>query len=71
MDEKDLIIHGLQEGADLWKAEYDNCRGILCALVQLKIEKDTKGKTDYYLSQQPKAWEAAKEFLKQYQHFGE
>ena len=66
--EKDLIISGIEEGAENWKAEYDNCRKLLTALVELKHEKDTNGKTEWYLSQQPRVWEAAKKFLENYQH---
>lgn len=67
-DEKDLIIAGLEEGAEAWKAEYENCRNILWALVELKNEKDKYGKTESYLAQQPKMWERAKQFLEKYQH---
>lgn len=68
IEEKELIIDGIVEGSELWKAEYDNCRSLLIALVELKKEKDTKGKTELYLSQQPKVWEAVKRFLEKYQH---
>jgi hypothetical protein len=67
-DEKDLIIAGLEEGSELWKAEYENCRAILTELVYLKTLKDTKGKTDEYEQRQPLAWIAAKKFLEKYQH---
>jgi hypothetical protein len=50
--DKDLIIHGLKEGSDLWKWEYDCCRGILQELVDGNCH----------------GWERAKEFLKTYQH---
>lgn len=66
--EKDLIISGIEEGAENWKAEYDNCRVLLNELVALKELKDKDGKTDDYLFRQPIAWEQAKEFLKDYQH---
>ncbi len=56
------------EGAELWKHEYDMCRDILKELVEVKIINDTEGKTIEYINRQPKAWESAKEFLKQYQH---
>jgi hypothetical protein len=68
MDEKDLIIQGLEEGSMNWKSEYDNCRAILQQLVQLKEIKDSAGKTEDYLKRQPLVWNAAKEFLKVYQH---
>lgn len=68
-DEKDLIIHGLEEGAASWKAEYDNCRSLLSELVSLKNIKDNEGKTENYLEPQPEAWEKAKIFINQYQHF--
>lgn len=68
LNEDELIIAGLEEGSEAWKAEYDNCRQILTVLVELKHEKDTNGKTEWYLSQQPKVWEAAKKFLENYQH---
>lgn len=68
LNEDELIIAGLEEGSEAWKAEYDNCRQILTALVELKHEKDVNGKTEWYLSQQPKVWEAAKKFLESYQH---
>ena len=66
--DKDLIIHGLEEGCEQWKAEYDNCRAILQFLVELKRVKDTEGKTEYYEKNQPLAWEGAKRFLEKYQH---
>lgn len=56
------------EGAEMWKQEYDNCRQLLNELMQLKVIKDRAGKTDDYLKRQPIAWNAAKEFLKKYQH---
>lgn len=66
--EKDLIIQGLEEGSELWKAEYDNCRAILTELVYLKTLKDTKGKTEEYEQRQPLVWITAKKFLEKYQH---
>lgn len=68
MDEKDLIIHGLEEGAESWKAEYDNCRNILEGLVTLKEWKDKNINMDQYAKLKPLQWERAKEFLKKYQH---
>jgi hypothetical protein len=72
--DKDLIIHGLEEGSENWKAEYDNCRALLQELVDLKIMKENlyKGNPDSkeYAERKPKAWEAAKEFLSTYQHEG-
>lgn len=68
MDEKDLIIYGLEEGAENWKAEYDNCRTILEFLVKLKEWKDGNINMDQYVKLKPIAWERAKEFLKKYQH---
>ena len=68
--EKDLIIHGLEEGAENWKAEYDNCRKILQRLVDLKNVKDLEGKSVFYETNQPLAWQDAKEFLSMYQHEG-
>lgn len=70
-DETDLIIAGLEEGAELWKAEYDNCRAILRELVDLKNIKDTDSTKEAildYLKRKPKAWQAAKQFLSKYQH---
>lgn len=66
--EKDLIIKGIEESTENWKAEYDNCRALLNELVALKELKDKEGKTDDYLFRQPIAWEQAKVFLKDYQH---
>lgn len=66
--EKDLIIYGIEEGAEQWKAEYDNCRAILQMLVELKRVKDTEGKNEFYETNQPITWEAAKKFLEKYQH---
>ena len=60
--------YALQEGAESWKQEYDDCRAILFKLVALKKMKDTKGKTEAYLERQPLAWEEAKLFLSKYQH---
>ena len=72
VEDKDLIIHGLQEGAESWKAEYDNCRALLQELVSLKVMKENlyKGNPDgkEYAERKPKAWEAAKQFLSTYQH---
>lgn len=70
--EKDLIIYGIEEGSENWKSEYDNCRTILKELVDLKIMKENlyKGNPDgkEYAERKPKAWEAAKKFLENYQH---
>jgi hypothetical protein len=66
--EDELIIAGLEEGSENWKAEYDNCRAILSELVAVKKINDEQGKTIEYLSRQPEAWKAAKEFLINYQH---
>lgn len=68
LDEKDLIIAGLEEGAQNWKAEYDNCREILKELVILKVIKDTIGKTENYLNRKSLAWQKAGKFLEKYQH---
>lgn len=74
VDDKDLIIHGLEEGSENWKAEYDNCRALLQELVDLKIIRENlyKGNPDgkEYAERKPKAWEAAKAFLSTYQHEG-
>jgi len=71
-DDKDLIIYGLEEGSDNWKAEYDNCRSILQELVDLKIMKDKLyygNQCKYeYESRKLLAWEYAKKFLESYQH---
>ena len=67
--DKDLIIAAISEGSEQWRAEYDNCREILKELVNLKVLKDSKGKTEYYLQNQPLLWEKAIKFLDQYQHF--
>lgn len=64
----DHIVYAMEEGAESWKAEYDNCRAILQALVELKDHKDLYGKTEHYQITQPKTWEAAKKFLSKYQH---
>lgn len=66
--EQELIIHGIEEGSESWKAEYDNCRAVLVELVVLKKNKDRYGKTEEYLTRQPLAWETAKSFLSKYQH---
>lgn len=68
LEEKDLIIQGIGEGAEQWKSEYDNCREILKILVELKRIKDTEGKTEFYETNQPLAWDTAKKFLEKYQH---
>lgn len=71
-EEKDLhelIVDGIMEGSEQWKAEYDNCRAILKELAELKSIKDNEGKTDEYLHRQPKAWEDAVSFLSKYTHF--
>lgn len=67
-NEKDLIIAGLTEGAEQWKAEYDNCRAILENLVELKNWKDQGINIHAYAARKPSAWEAARMFLEQYQH---
>lgn len=66
--EQEMVITGLEEGSESWKAEYDNCRAILVELVSLKKNKERYGKTEEYLSRQPFAWKSAKDFLKTYQH---
>ena len=72
VEDKDLIIQGLQEGAESWKAEYDNCRALLQELVSLKVMKENlyKGNPDgkEYAERKPKAWQAAQQFLSTYQH---
>lgn len=72
ISEQDLIIHGITEGSENWKAEYDNCRALLQELVDLKVMKENlyKGNPDgkEYAERKPKAWEAAKAFLSTYQH---
>lgn len=67
-NEKDLIIHGVEEGAEAWKSEYDNCLNILEGLVTLKDWKDRSINMDQYEKLKPLQWERAKEFLKTYQH---
>lgn len=79
-DEKNLIIQGLEEGAELWKQEYDNCRAILQELADLKVIKDKIDNmppyqqglnsimVEDYKRKKPLVWERAKEFLKTYQH---
>lgn len=66
---EDLIIHALEEGSELWQSEYEMCRLLLQNLVTLKGIKDTEGKTEYYETNQPLAWEAAINFLKDFQHY--
>jgi len=65
--EKDLIIHGLEEGSENWKAEYDNCRALLQELVDLKALKETLYKDNHegkeYAERKTKAWEAAKKYV--------
>ncbi len=74
-----LITDGAVEGAENWKSEYDSCRAILEELVFLKKLKDEDVETiktlppdipygQIYKQRKPLAWEAAKEFLKEYQH---
>lgn len=70
LNEDEIIIAGLEEGSQFWKQEYDDCRNLLETLVHLKAYKDVHGKTELYLKQQPKAWEAAVKFLQDYQHLG-
>lgn len=67
-DDKDFIIQGLEEGSEMWKAEYDNCLSILTELVYLKNLKDSAGKTEEYEQRQPLVWIKAKKFLEKYQH---
>lgn len=61
-------LDAIEEGSELWKAEYDNCRTILEFLVELKDCKDRFGKNEFYEKNQPLAWEKAKNFLEKYQH---
>lgn len=65
--EKDMIMAGLEEGSDNWKAEYDNCRQILTELVACKLIKDNKGKTENYIKRKAAVWERATQFLQSYQ----
>lgn len=80
-EEKDLIIAGIAEGAEQWKAEYDNCRAILQELVSLKEIKDRlelvqqkdqnhKFINEYaeYVVGKKKAWKSANNFLEKYTH---
>jgi hypothetical protein len=59
----------LERGSEKWQSEYDTCRVLLNELVALKELKDKEGKTNDYLFRQPIAWNQAKEFLRDYQHF--
>lgn len=58
-----------RENAAMWQKEYDECRKLLYTLVGLKMVKEHEGRTPEYQERQPKAWEAAIEFLNKYQHF--
>lgn len=80
MEEAELITKGTIEGAEQWKAEYDNCRKILEELVFLKNLKDGNIEAiktlpdnipygQIYNQRKPLAWQAAKDFLKEYQHY--
>ncbi len=56
--EKHLIIAGLEQGSEAWKAEYGNCRKILTNVIENM--GSTEGRNA--------AIELAKQFLQKYQH---
>jgi len=58
LQEQEMIIKGLEEGAELWKSEYDSCRCILAALIDTINDKEARAQTIFQ----------AKAFLKTYQH---
>lgn len=63
-----LVAAMTEEGAEMWKMEYDSARRILQELVDLKDLKESEGKTADYMVRQPVAWLRAKRFLEKYQH---
>lgn len=62
------IIDAVYEGSAEWEREYKDAFELLSELVALKKLKDEAGKTEYYLKQQPLAWQKAQELLSEYQH---
>ena len=67
--EKDLIIHGLEEGSQQWKEEYDSARKIIEQLVEQSGILYTYGSRIEGIYQKfPELLKSAKEFLSKYQH---
>lgn len=65
--EHEAIVNALDEGAEMWRADYQNCKikfdeamTALEELVELKNIKESSGETEDYLKRKPKAWERAK-----------
>jgi len=68
-DEKDLIIHGLEEGSQQWEEEYDSARKIIEQLVEQSGILYTYGSRIEGIYQKfPELLKSAKEFLSKYQH---
>ena len=69
LKEKDLIIHGLEEGSQQWEQEYKDCRKILEQLVEASGIVYTYGsRIEGTYQKFPELLKAAKEFLSKYQH---
>lgn len=65
---KDTILEAMRQWSDQeniqLKERVDELESTLGLLLYLKEEKDSYGKTDWYVKHQPKAWEAAKKLVK-------
>jgi hypothetical protein len=71
--EHEAMINALDEGAEMWKADYQNYEvkfnltmDALRELVELKEIKEAKGETGDYLKRKNKAWEMAKIAVKNF-----
>lgn len=67
VNEKDMIIYGIEEGAAEWKREASDWKhkfrilaDALTELVNVKELKEGSGETLEYLARKPKAWVTAK-----------
>ena len=69
LKEKDLIIHGIEEGAKQWEEEYKDCRKILEQLVEAAGILYTYGsRIEGTYQKFPELLKSVKQFLSKYQH---
>ena len=67
LKEKDLIIHGIEEGSQQWEQEYKDCRKILQDIIEAESHQWNRSSVTNP-SQLPLVLQAAKDFLSKYQH---
>lgn len=54
----------LQGKVEELQAKFDKCESLLAALTDLKYIKDTQGKTQFYVNQQPKVWQEVQDYIR-------